>query len=80
MIFSRAIDETLVFTAQQNIAHRGFDENRRNSLHSFNTSLGNFLELMHLRNRDIAWLAAKLQTQSELHRQWLSPDVENELF
>ena len=41
---------------------------------------GNFLELLHLRSKNIPWLAAKLDGQAKVHRQWTSPDVQNELL
>ena len=78
--YLRIIIETLVFTAQQNIAQRGVDENRHNLPQPSDTNRGNFLELLHLRSRDIPWLAGKLQTQSEAHRQWLSLAIQNELL
>lgn len=41
---------------------------------------GNFIELLHLRCKDIHWLACKLQTQLTSHAQWTSPEICNEIF
>ena len=41
---------------------------------------GNFLELLHLRSKDIPWLEEKLNTQLQDHVQWTSPTIQNELL
>ena len=41
---------------------------------------GNFLELIHLRCKDIAWLNDKLDSQLQKHAQWTSPVIRNELL
>ena len=38
------------------------------------------MELLHLHSKDIPSLAEKLQTQSEVHQLWLSPEIQNELL
>ena len=78
--YLRVIIENLVFTAQQNIAQRGADENRHKLSESSDMNRGNFLELLHLRSKNIPWLTAKLDDQTKVHRQWTSPDVQNELL
>ena len=45
--YLRVVIETLVFTAQQNIAQRGVDENRHKLSESSDINRGNFLELLH---------------------------------
>ena len=77
--YLRVTIETLVFTAQQNIAQRG-DENRHKLSEFSDMNRDNFLELLHLRSKDIPRLAAKLYDQAKVHRQWTSPDVQNELL
>ena len=78
--YLKVIIETLVFTAMQNIAQRGMVEDRSGLSEASNSNRGNFLELLHLRCKDIPWLAAKLAKQKEKHAQWLSPDIQNELL
>ena len=41
---------------------------------------GNFLELLHLRCKDVRWLADMLQSQLGEHRQWTSTTIQNELL
>ena len=45
-----------------------------------NVNRGNFLELLHLRTKDIPWLASKLGDQLKFHSQWTSPMIQNELL
>ena len=40
----------------------------------------NFLELVHLRCKDLPWLQSNLQAQLQLHAQWTSPSIQNELL
>ncbi|PFX12798.1 Zinc finger MYM-type protein 1 [Stylophora pistillata] len=40
----------------------------------------NFLELIHLRCRDIAWLKDKLESQLQKRAQWTSPVIQNDLL
>lgn len=78
--YMKVLIETLVFTAQQNIAQRGHVE-ARNSLECISDeNRGNFLELLHLRCKDIPWLAEKLNTQLKNSAQWTSPDIQNEIL
>ena len=56
------------------------DENRHKLSESSDINRGNFLELLHLRSKDIPWLVAKLDAQAKVHQQWTSPDVQNELL
>ena len=41
---------------------------------------GNFLELLCIRCNDLPWLRCKLQSQLQLHAQWTSPVIQNELL
>ena len=78
--YMKVIVETLLFTAQQNIAQRGHEESRQDLILTSDVNRGNFLELLHLRSRDLPWLAEKMKTQLESHMQWTSPRIQNELF
>lgn len=78
--YLRIIIECMVYTAQQNIATRGHEENRNNIGDISDINRGNFLELLHLRCNDIPWLKEKLQSQLKLHAQWTSPSIQNELL
>ena len=60
--YLKVIIECLMFTAQQNIAQRGHDEQRDGLSNSSDVNRGNFLELIHLRCKDIAWLKDKLDS------------------
>ena len=78
--YLKVIIECLMFTAQQNIAQRGHDEQRDDLSNSSDVNRGNFLELIHLRCKDIAWLKDKLYSQLQKHAQWTSPVIQNELL
>ena len=65
-----------MFKAQQNIAQRDHDEQRD----SLSNSRGNFLELLHLRCKGIAWPNDELESQLQKHAQWTSPVIQNELL
>ena len=78
--YLRVIIQCLAFTAQQNIGQRGHREDRENIEMVSDVNRGNFLELLHLRCQDIPWLAAKLKSQLEHHKQWTSWDIQNELL
>ena len=41
---------------------------------------GNFLELLHLRTKDIAWLADEVESRASSKRQWVSPAIQNEII
>ena len=69
-----------MYTAQQNIATRGHEENRKETWKVSDVNRGNFLQLLHLRCRDLPWLKSKLESQLKLHAQWISPAVQNELL
>ena len=53
--YLRILIEYLVFTAQQNIAQRGHREGRHDIGSSSDINRGNFLELLHMRCKDIPW-------------------------
>ena len=78
--YFKVIIECLMFTAQQNIAQRDHDEQRDSLSNSSDVNRGNFLELIHLRCKDIAWLKDKLESQLQKHAQWTSPVIQNELL
>ena len=64
----------------QNIAVRGHEESRNDIWEVSDINRGNFLELLHLRCKDLPWLQSKLQVQLQLHAQWTSPSIQNELL
>ena len=59
-------------------AQRGHDEQRESLSNSSDVNRGNFLELIHLRCKDIAWLKDKLESLLQKHTQWTSPVIQNE--
>ena len=76
----KIIIESLVFTAQQNIAQRGHEEDRSNITEESDINRGNFIELLHLRSKDISWFKDKLEDQLKKHSQWKSPSIQNEIL
>ncbi|XP_068703729.1 zinc finger MYM-type protein 1-like [Montipora foliosa] len=64
----------------QNIAVRGHEESRKDIWEVSDINRGNFLELLHLRYKDLPWLQSNLQAQLQLHAQWTSPSIQNELL
>ena len=78
--YLQVIIECLMFTAQQNIAQRGHEESRVNIGAVSDTNRGNFLELLHLRCKDLPWFAEMLNSKLESHEQWTSPIIQNELL
>ena len=70
--YLRVIIECLVFTAQQNIAQRGHREDRQDIVSTSDINRGNFLELLHMRCRDIPSLEDKLKSQLKHHQQWIT--------
>ena len=77
--YLKAIIECLMFTAQQSITQRGHDEQRDGLSNISDVNRGNFLELIHLRCKDIAWLKDKLYSQLQKHAQRI-PVIQNELL
>ena len=65
--YLRVSVECLVFTVQQNIAQRGHREGRHDIGSSSDINRGNFLELLHMRCKDIPWLQDKLNSQLKHH-------------
>jgi len=59
---------------------RGHEEDRSNLGEVSDINRGNFLELLHLRSKDIPWLGEKLTSQLHAHMQWTSPIVQNEIL
>ena len=78
--YLQVIIECLIFTAMQNIAVRGQEESRKDIWEVSDINRGNFLELVHLRCKDLPWLQSNLQAQLQLHAQWTSPRIQNELL
>ena len=76
----KVITECHMFRAQQNIAQWGHKEQRDGFSNSGDVSRGNFLELIHLRRKDIAWLKDKLDSQLQKHALWTSLVIQNELL
>jgi hypothetical protein len=72
--------ETLTFLSLQNIAVRGDKEDRSNICVSSNVNRGNFIELLHLRSKDLSWFKDKFQDLVSRHKQWLSWDIQNEIL
>ena len=54
--YLQVIIECLIFTAMQNIAVRGHEESRKDIWEVSEINRGNFLELLHLRCKDLPWL------------------------
>ena len=78
--FLKVIIQSLMYTAQQNVAISGHEENRNNTWEVSDINRGNFLELLCIRCNDLPWLRSKLQSQLQLHAQWTSPAIQNELL
>ena len=78
--FLKVIIKSLMYTAQQNVAIiSGHEENRNNIWEVSDINRGSFLELLCIRCNDLPWLRSKLQSQLQLHAQWTSPVIQNEL-
>ena len=78
--YLKVIIQSLMYTAQQNVAIRGHEENRNDIWKVSDINRGNFLELLCIRCNDLPWLRSKLQSQHQLHAQWTSPVIQNELL
>ncbi|KAJ8036412.1 Zinc finger MYM-type protein 1 [Holothuria leucospilota] len=78
--YLKAIIETLVFCAQQNLPLRGNNEKQYLLCERSDVNRGNFLELLSLRCRDIPWLKSSVEKQSDIHRSWISPAIQNALL
>ncbi|CAB4033056.1 zinc finger MYM-type 1-like [Paramuricea clavata] len=78
--YLKVIIQSLMYTAQQNVAIRGHEENRNDIWEVSDINRGNFLELLCIRCNDLPWLRSKLQSQLQLHAQWTSPVIQNELL
>jgi len=64
----------------QNIPQRNNAEERAHVDKISDTNCGNFLELLHLRCRDIPWLSFKLEQSLKKHTLWLSSYILNEII
>ena len=53
--YMEIIIESLVATAQQNIAQRGHEEHRSNIAEVSEINQCNFIELLYFRSKDISW-------------------------
>ncbi|CAB3983629.1 Hypothetical predicted protein [Paramuricea clavata] len=78
--YLRIIITSIFYTAQQNVALRGHEENRNDIGKMSDINRGNLLELLHPRCDDIPWLDEKLQSQLKLHAQWTSPSIQNKIL
>ena len=78
--YLKVIIQLLMYTSQQNVAIRGHEENRNDIWEVSDINRGNFLELLCIRGNDLPWLRSKLQSQHQLHAQWTSPVIQNELL
>ena len=78
--YLKVIIQSLMYTAQQNVAIREHEENRNDIWEVSDINRGNFLELLCIRCNDLPWLRSKLQSQHQLHAQWTSPVIQNELL
>ena len=78
--YLQVIIECLMFTAQQNVAIRGHEEDRKNIWEVPDINRGNFLEMLCFRCKDLPWLKTKLETHRGQHIQWTSPKIQNELI
>ncbi|QQP48515.1 Uncharacterized protein FKW44_008870 [Caligus rogercresseyi] len=78
--YLKVIVESILYTAQQNIPQRGHEEDTSMIGQQSDINRGNLIELLHLRCRDIPWLANRLNSNLEAHRQWLSPEIQNEIL
>ena len=67
--YLKVIIQSLMYTAQQNVAIRGHEENRNDIWEVSDINRGNFLELLCIRCNDLPWLRSKLQSQHQLHAQ-----------
>ncbi|XP_028412600.1 zinc finger MYM-type protein 1-like [Dendronephthya gigantea] len=78
--YLQVIIECLMYNAQQNVAIRGPEEDRKRIWEVSDVNRGNLLELLHFRCKDLPWLKTKLETQHKEHIQWTSPKIQNELI
>ena len=78
--YLQVIIECLMFTAQQNVAIRGHEEDRKNIWEVSEINRGNFLEMLCFICKDLPWLKTKLETHLGQHIQWTSPKIQNELI
>ena len=78
--YLQVIIECLMFTAQQNVAIRGHEENRKNIWEVSDINRGNFLEMLCFRCKDLPWLKTKLETHLGEHIQWTSSKIQNKLI
>jgi len=78
--YFKVIVESILYTAQQNIPQKGHEEDRSNIGQQSDINRGNLIELVHLRCRDIPWLATRLNSKLEARHQWLSPEIQNEIL
>ncbi|QQP40686.1 Uncharacterized protein FKW44_014820 [Caligus rogercresseyi] len=66
--YLKVIVESILYTAQQNIPQRGHEEDTSMIGQQSDINRGNLIELLHLRCRDIPWLANRLNSNLEAHR------------
>ena len=78
--YLKVVIQSLMYTAQQNVAIRGHEENRNDIWEVSDINRGKFLELLCIRRNDLPWLRSKLQSQHQLRAQWTSPVIQNDLL
>ena len=72
-----------MFTAQQNVTQRAHEESRSDLSAIWDVNRANFLELLHMRSRDVPWLSETLKEKLKSHSQWLYDTfrvIQNELL
>ena len=69
-----------MFTALQIVTQRAHVESRSDLSAISEVNRGNFLEILHMRSRDILWLSETLKEKLKSHSQWTSPVIQNELL
>ena len=79
-LYLETIINTLAFLAKQNIPIRGDNEDRHHLGEDSNLNRGNFLELLSEKAKDASWLKDKFHLLMNRHKQWTSPDIQNELL
>ena len=77
--YMKIIIESLVFTAQQNIAQRGHEEDRSNITEESDINRGNFIKDISI-SKDISWFKDKLEDQLKKHSRWTSQSIQNEIL
>ena len=78
--YMRIIIECLMFTALKIDAKREHQESRSDLSAISYINRGNFLELLHIRSRNIPWLFETPKEKLKSQSQWTFPVIQNELL